>query len=124
MEASQLVRLVMERMKVETAGQVAAGLGLRGYGAPKKVSRWLSGENEPDYEATLLLLRAAGLLREKPTKLTAVSQRPDLEEAVVAVGDASAALADEASRIAALMAELAELLEDERQRSQDVGGRR
>lgn len=63
MESVELVQLAMVKLDCETPAQLARKIGLTEYGSPKRVSRWLSGENEPDYKATIALLDALGLLR-------------------------------------------------------------
>lgn len=35
---------------------------MSGYTAPRKITRWLNGDSSPDFENTLALLSAAGLL--------------------------------------------------------------
>ena len=61
-EADDLVRLAMERLDCETTRQFARELGLEGYDSPKRVQRWLDGENEPDYKATMTILERIGAL--------------------------------------------------------------
>lgn len=70
MEASELVLRAAKRLGVEGDAALATALGLVGYNAPSRVRRWRVGENEPDYSATLLLLEAAGLLRQAPASST------------------------------------------------------
>ena len=45
-----------------TARQLAKALGLTGYDSPKRVERWLRGENRPRYDETIALLELAGWL--------------------------------------------------------------
>lgn len=45
--------------------EFARALGLEGDSRAQRVKRWRSGENEPDYEGTIKMLAAAGLLREE-----------------------------------------------------------
>ena len=52
----------MKKADVTGPAQLAKKLGLEGYYAPKRVSRWLDGSNEPDYESTIKLLHLAGWL--------------------------------------------------------------
>ncbi len=54
----------MERLDCETPADLARKLGLTAYESPKRVKRWLDGENEPDYKATMAILEALGLLRD------------------------------------------------------------
>lgn len=60
--ASDLVRLAMDRLDCETPGELARKLDLTPYDSPKRVRRWLDGENEPDYEATMTILDRIGAL--------------------------------------------------------------
>lgn len=66
MRSTELVELAMRRLGIDQNedqnAELARHLGLTGYNAPQKVRRWRKGDNEPDYKATLLLLKAAGLL--------------------------------------------------------------
>lgn len=48
-----------------SARELARKLGLAGYDAPKRVERWLRGENTPRFDQTIELLRLAGLLNER-----------------------------------------------------------
>lgn len=61
--AADLVRLAMERLECDTPGELARKLDLKPYDSPKRVRRWLDGENEPDYEATMTILERMGALR-------------------------------------------------------------
>jgi len=61
-EADDLVRLAMDRLECETPGELARELGLEPYDSPKRVRRWLDGENEPDYKATMTILDRIGAL--------------------------------------------------------------
>lgn len=60
--AQELVTLVMQLTGATTPTELAREIGMQGYSAPQRVKRWLDGTNEPDFEGTLLLLDAAGLL--------------------------------------------------------------
>lgn len=60
--ADELVRLAMKKLGCETPGELARKLDLRPYDSPKRVRRWLDGENEPDYEATMTILYRIGAL--------------------------------------------------------------
>jgi len=60
--ADELVRLAMKKLDCETPGELARKLGLSPYDSPKRVRRWLDGENEPDYEATMTILNRMGAL--------------------------------------------------------------
>jgi hypothetical protein len=35
---------------------------MTGYTAPRNITRWLNGDSSPDYESTMSLLAAAGML--------------------------------------------------------------
>ena len=61
--AADLVRLAMERLGCATPGELARELGLEPYDSPKRVRRWLDGENEPDYKATMTILERIGALK-------------------------------------------------------------
>lgn len=69
--APELVTRAKERLGVKTDTDLARALGLKDYAAPQRIRRWRLGQNEPDYEATLLLLEAAGLLNEEAAPHTA-----------------------------------------------------
>lgn len=53
----------MKAVGASKPADLARALGLDSYGSPRRVKRWLDGETEPDYEATLRLLDAVGLLK-------------------------------------------------------------
>lgn len=55
----------MKGVGVESPTDLARAIGLTDYSAPRNITRWLDGENAPGYEATILLLRAAGYLRDE-----------------------------------------------------------
>ena len=61
-EPSTLVRLVMETLGAKGPTALARELGLRDYGAPRKIGDWLDGKYAPNYEMTMLMLQRAGLL--------------------------------------------------------------
>lgn len=63
----ELVRLAMEKLEVTGYTALARKLEL-GLHGDRRVKRWAEGENEPNYEETLTLLRAVGLLREEPSE--------------------------------------------------------
>jgi hypothetical protein len=80
-EADELVRLAEAKLEVEGDAALARALGLGDYNAPARVRRWRRGENEPDYKATLMLLGAAGLLRDEPGSTRShVADAADREE--------------------------------------------
>lgn len=54
----------MKRSKADGYADLARKLNL-GVGGDRKVQRWADGSHAPDYENTMLLLRAARLLRGK-----------------------------------------------------------
>lgn len=60
----ELVALAMYRLGAKGPTDLADKIGMGERRAPEKISRWLGGENEPSYPATLLLLKGAKLLRE------------------------------------------------------------
>ena len=57
----------MERLEVTGYTALARKLEL-GLHGDRRVKRWAEGENEPNYEETLTLLRAVGLLRDEPSE--------------------------------------------------------
>jgi len=61
-EPSTLVRLVMETLGTKGPTALARELGMRDYGAPRKIGDWLDGKYAPNYEATMLMLNRAGFL--------------------------------------------------------------
>lgn len=70
-----MVELAAERLGIpaDSDTRLARALGLDGYAAPQRVRRWRLGQNEPDFGSTLLLLEAAGLLRDEATSPPAAS---------------------------------------------------
>lgn len=62
--ADELVRAAMAASGADSARALARKLGLSGYDSPKRVERWLRGENSPGFDATIALLQLAGLLNE------------------------------------------------------------
>ena len=62
LEAPDLVRAAMVATSSATPTDLARNLKMSSYSAPRNVKRWLDGETQPDYESTLLLIGAAGLL--------------------------------------------------------------
>lgn len=60
--AAQLVRAAMDAARVTTARQLAKVLALEGYDSPKRIERWIRGENKPRYDETIALLELAGWL--------------------------------------------------------------
>lgn len=61
-EPDALVKAAMEAVGTSSPTELARAVGLTGYSDPRNITRWIEGENAPGYEATLLLLRAAGML--------------------------------------------------------------
>lgn len=59
--APEFVRRVMQALNCEGPTDLVRILDLGPHGYPR-VHRWLSGQNEPDYEATMLMLEKAGWL--------------------------------------------------------------
>jgi hypothetical protein len=62
--ADELVRAAMASSGVTKPAELATKLELTAYASPKRVSRWLTGDNKPDYDATIALLQLAGWLNE------------------------------------------------------------
>jgi DNA-binding transcriptional ArsR family regulator len=52
----------MDAVGAKTATEFARALGLD-LNSPRTVRRWLDGHNEPDYQNTMKILRAAGMLK-------------------------------------------------------------
>jgi transcriptional regulator with XRE-family HTH domain len=52
----------MERTGKATPTELARALRMTGYTAPRNITRWLNGDSSPDYDSTLALLAAAGML--------------------------------------------------------------
>ena len=69
--ADELVKLAMNRRGLEKPSDLARALGLSAYASPRRVVRWIEGENEPDYKATMALLELVGALNEEALKPTA-----------------------------------------------------
>lgn len=59
--APELVAAAMKARAVDNPTDLAKAMGL-GPWSPQKIKRWLRGENEPSYEATIALLEVAGWL--------------------------------------------------------------
>ncbi len=76
LSGAELTRRAMQELNVETPTELARSLGL-GYSGPRSVRRWLSGQNDPDYDTTWLLLAAAGLLRTQPAARGRAGRKAD-----------------------------------------------
>ena len=63
----EIIDLAMRRTRAENARQLADALGMTDIDRARRVRRWLTGENQPSFRYTILLLEAAGLLR-RPDK--------------------------------------------------------
>lgn len=92
--APDLVRFVMQKTGLEKPSEIAKMLGLTSYSSPQRVTRWIAGENEPDFDATLALLAAAGWLNEEALRAGLQAQRAEDAKA-------SAQEAEESARRAA-----------------------
>ncbi len=66
MDAKKLVQLATEKSEPQSPAGLARKLQLTAYDSPRRVKRWLEGENEPSYQETLALLAIVGLLRDEP----------------------------------------------------------
>ena len=67
MEVGDLIRLAMQGAGIEIGdpyapSKLARALDLGKYSSPQRIRRWLAGTSKPNYDATLALLRLAGLL--------------------------------------------------------------
>ena len=60
--APELVAAAMEKQKIAGPTALARLMGAGPWSA-QKVTRWIGGENEPNYEATVTLLGLAGWLK-------------------------------------------------------------
>lgn len=96
-EADELVKLAMERIGSERPSDLARALRLEGYTSPRRVKRWLLGENEPDYSATLGLLGLVGALNEEALRPVPDEIRQRAEELQERSRRARAGLRKEAS---------------------------
>jgi hypothetical protein len=113
MSAAELVRAAMTATGSSSPTELARAIGLQGYSSPRNIKRWLDGENDPDFHATLQLLEAAGMLAapgevessSRPGRALdderladALEQLADLQERQAAVLDALLAREDEPAR--------------------------
>lgn len=55
---------IMETLGVSKPRELARLLGVAETDEERKVARWVSGANAPDFHGTMMLLRAAGRIRE------------------------------------------------------------
>lgn len=64
LEAAELVRAAMKAAGIpeDKPTELARRIGLSAYDSPKRVKRWLDGENAPRYNETIALLELAGWL--------------------------------------------------------------
>lgn len=79
-ESKDLVALAMSARGIETPADLARALGLASYSSPRRVKRWIEGENEPDYSSTVRLLDLAGMLRSEPGETGVAAGLPALED--------------------------------------------
>lgn len=100
--APELVRRVMEVLGCSGPTELARALDLDVHGY-SRIYRWLHGENEPDYEATMLMLEKTGWLNLE-------ARPPALPEAPV--DGRLEALAEAASEILANQREALTLLHE------------
>lgn len=52
----------MERTGTDSPTELARALRMTGYTAPRNITRWLNADSAPDFDSTLTLLAAAGML--------------------------------------------------------------
>lgn len=104
--AEVLVAAVFERLGVKPDrpgrtgdADVAVRLGVSGGTPSQRVKRWRTGYNEPDYEWTVRLLDAAGLITDQGREVLDLGDRPRSPEAQGDRGavDAARSLAEAAS---------------------------
>jgi len=93
MDAAVFVRAVMRQLGCDGPTDLANRLSL-GVNSPRRIKRWLDGENEPDYEATMLMLEAAGWLNMAADAQEAAASSPDHLEQIA--GAVKAILANQA----------------------------
>lgn len=67
-EAEALMELLVKKLGTDSPAELAKALGLDPYRDGKTIDRWLKGQAKPKYDNTILLLRAVGMLREKPPR--------------------------------------------------------
>lgn len=92
MDSAELVRLVMARYSTDSPTELARHLKMD-YSGPGQISRWLAGRNKPNFDQTLMLLRAAGLLAEEPDLSRPVELETEaLDQALLSLGAAVGAL--------------------------------
>lgn len=125
MRAPELVRLAMERTGAAGPTELADRIGMTERRAPEKISRWLAGTHEPSYEATLLLLDAAGWLtgvdgQEPPGDELAERRRMTPAEEVAEQLRKQSALLETLTATAVILTEVAEGLKAETGALQDV----
>lgn len=85
LEAPELVRLAMTATGSTTPTELARALRMSNYTAPRNIKRWLDGESQPEFDATLVLLGAAGLLRPVDDAQPEPAAAGDLEPVLRAV---------------------------------------
>lgn len=62
MEPADLVAAAEKALGVSGDTALAVALGFTDHHAPSRIARWRKGDAKPNYDATLTLLRAAGML--------------------------------------------------------------
>lgn len=104
---------------------LARELGYAAYNAPQKVKRWLKGENEPDYSATLELLELAGLLRTESgpvfVPVPGIGRPRELEDEVEQLHQARGQIEAEVAALRTLRAQIEEERELLRQARELLG---
>jgi hypothetical protein len=95
--APELVKRAMKATGATTPTELARTLEMTSYSAPRNVQRWLDGVSAPEYESTLQLLAAAGLLTAEGQKAL---QGNDPAESVKRAGDAAREAADRSNELA------------------------
>lgn len=82
-EGQDLVALVIKRLGTNGPTELARALKLGGMHDVQRVSRWMKSRNGPDYEGTIVLLDALGLLTENGRATLSLPDRPREDEAEV-----------------------------------------
>lgn len=91
MSAAAVIALVMDRLNVHNARQLADALGMDDIDRERRVRRWINGESSPSFAYAMLMLSRAGLLADAAERAWASPPRSAAEEAAAAARAAEAA---------------------------------
>lgn len=119
-DASDLVRAAMKAAGIpeDRPTELARRLGLSAYESPKRVKRWLDGENAPRYDETIALLELAGWINTAGGRRKAQAPPADPLAALEATVD------EMAERTAAALGKLQEDVTELSARIPPAAGRR